>query len=164
MLPILTGALTESTPESEAATHGKEVLSVEYQLESTLLRDAISTVNSCSELIACYRKALAIPLMTSTTLPIRTTLEGDRDETMRAFGSAKKMTINRLQAGLADKIDDLPDEYVLSDDEYHLARKVLVHEKGSTAAEDVSNIGTLLHDFGKVMGRLQDVADGWSVL
>lgn len=97
--------------------------------------------------------------MTSSTSGVRETFETDRDETMKAFESAKKMTINQLQAGLADKTEDMRDRYNLDDDEYHLARKVLARGKGGKLNNTSMKIGSLLYDFGKIVGKLQNMAD-----
>lgn len=160
MLPILDGALKDLSLQPNMLSGEVVVITTKPKFEPAALQKAKDAVNSCTELIACYKKAKSIPAITSSTSRVRDTFETDKGETMRAFESAKKMTINQLQAGFADKAEDARDRYDLDDNEQHLARKVLLRGTGSSPVKIPKNIGPLLYDFGKIVGKMQNMIDG----
>ena len=86
----------------------------------------------------------------------------DKVQTLKAFEASKKMIINDLQAKLADKTGEVGDTHALNEQELHLARKILGRTKTQVQpdrAEDGTGIGLLIHDFGKMVGRLQSLIE-----
>lgn len=160
MLPVLAVALQGLEFQSDKTSENGQVLTVNSEVELTILQEANDILDACSGLLDCYNTTAPIPPVESRTSDIRNTFETDKDETMRAFQSAKRVTINQLQAGIADKTEEPAEQFVLDDEEYHLARKVLAR-KGDTNSpvKGSTKMGSLLYDFGKVVGKMQRIVD-----
>lgn len=159
MLPILALTLQDLNSPSNAALKAEEILTIKSEVDLTILQEATDILESCSGLITCYNTTASIPPIESRTSLTRKKFETDRDETMRAFESAKRVTINQLQSGIADKTEEPREQFDLNDEEWHLARKVLTCGKRGSPVKKSTTMGALLYDFGKIVGKIQKMVD-----
>lgn len=160
MLPILAVALQNLDVRPNETSETEQNLTIRADVDFTIFQEANEMLDACSGLLECYNTTASIPPIESRTSQIRETFQTDKNETMRAIQSAKRVTINQLQAGIADKTEEPAEHFDLDDEEYHLARKVLTRRgSASSPAKGPTKIGSLLYDFGKIVGRMRKMAD-----
>lgn len=159
MLPILTAALQDLDLQPTSAEDGSGSLNHELVDGPFILRNAKYALGVSSELMACYKMVARIASVDSNASDTKSTFETDKNETMRAFESAKKMTINELQSRLANKTGEASPPFELDNREHHLARTVLSRGKGDDSSKQSTNLGPLLYNVGKTIERMQNLVD-----
>jgi len=140
--PIDLPIVLEATEDSPAALKASEVL-----IQSEVLIKSYELLKECHP---------AAP----STAQMANTFAKDREETMRAFQAARKLMLNQLKVKLASKMGEVAEPFVLTDDEHHLARRIIHRGKDREQSPRKTfgpGIGALLYDFEKVMAKMQNL-------
>lgn len=164
MLPIIVSMIQDVDQSHD------EIVQVELPLilkpigESPAAHRASKVVESCQQLITCYDTLQKnLPEMTSLT-QTRRTFERDKDETIKAFDACKKLAISKLHLQLVGKIRVPDKKFIMSREEEHLARKIMSRGTAQTSnayEKDVGGIGLLISEFGKAVGKMQALTEGY---
>lgn len=115
----------------------------------------------CEHLLACYDTMLDESCAATDVTKLRDTFSRDKAETIKAFEASKKMVINQLQMWLEGRNGESKQQFALSDEEQHLAKKVMNHDKqlAENAEGASARIGPLIHNLAKVVSKMQDLAE-----
>lgn len=160
MLPILASAIQDLDLTADRPPEIEHPLVLEATEETPAALKASEVLMKSQVLIASYDVLKETHPSAPSTTQMVNTFNKDKEETMKAFQAAKKMTMNQLKMRLADKMGETSERFVLTDDEHHLARRIMKGGKGqgqSPGKASGAGLGPLLYDFGKVVGKMQNL-------
>lgn len=162
MLPILATAIQNlgldrgSLPQIDLPMRFEKIESTPTALH------ADNVLTQSQMLLACYKTLEEIQPADPSTVQMQKVFNEDIDETRKAFQAAKAVTMNQLTARLTKKHEPVPEGMQLTKVERHLGEKVLKYGK----EQDQNRVkaagpefGALLYNFGKVVGKLQNLVD-----
>jgi len=160
MLPTLASAILNLDLRSDPQPDFHVPIVLEAVEETSAALKASEVLMKSQILIASYDVLKESHTTAPSTTQMVNTFARDKRETMKAFQAAKKLTMNQLKMKLANKMGEATEPFVMNDDEYHLARRIIHRGKGQAQGSKETSgvgIGPLLHDFGKVVGKMQDL-------
>lgn len=160
MLPVLASAILNLDLRSDPQPDFDVPMVLEAIEETSAALKASEVLMKSQVLIASYDILKETHPPAPSTTQMVNTFARDKEETMKAFQAAKKLTMNQLKMKLANKMGEDTEPFVLTDDEHHLARRIMHRGKGQAQGSRETSgvgIGPLLYDFGKVMDKMQNL-------
>lgn len=160
MLPVLASAIQDLDFTRDPRPEIDLPMVLEATEETPATIKASEVLMKSQVLLASYDILKETHPAAPSTTPMETTFAKDKEETMKAFEAARKMTMNQLKVKLADKVEEVAEPFDLADDEYRLGRRIIGRGKShgqSPRTTRGAGIGPLLYDFGKVVGKMQNL-------
>ena len=162
MLPILATGIQNLDLDGGSAPQIDLPMCFE-KIESTpAAQEADEVLTKSQILLACYQTLEETQPAAPSTVQMRDVFSKDKEETMKAFQAARAMTLNQLSARLAEKAVHVTEGNQLTEDERQLARQVLKRGKGQDYSQVKTagpGFGALMYNFGKVVGKMQNLVD-----
>ncbi|KAK5106880.1 hypothetical protein LTS08_001003 [Lithohypha guttulata] len=160
ILPVLAGSLNHLDTTHDPTTPIHLPLFPQPVEQSPAIQKACEVVAYSETLLACYDILRESPLAIPDITKMKDVFEKDKAETIKAFEISKKMAINRLQAQLSDVAGGTRERFALDEGELHLAKKIIYGTNNTSAGETAgAGIGSLMHDFGKVVSEMQNLLE-----
>lgn len=160
MLLILTSLTQGLVLKEGTSVRVSKPLKLEAIKKTVAMKHAVEVVGDCEALIACYQNLYETSRIVLPVSKTREVFVKDQQETTRAFEASRKSVINKLQARLANKMGEERTQFTLHEHETLLAKRVMgrckKQEQGEMGEE---GIGSLLHGFGKVVGKMQGLTE-----
>jgi len=160
MLPVLASAIQNIDLDNDSASEFQRPMVFEAPDETPVALKASEVLINSKILLESYDTLRNTRPAVPSTIQMVNTFAKDKEETVRAFQAAKKITMNQLKMRLANKPGETPELFELTDDGHHLARGIMARGKvqGQLSRKVSDNsIGPLLYEFGKVVGKLQSL-------
>lgn len=161
MLPVLASVIQDLDLSTVSLTKVELPLVLEPISTTPVAAKASEVMAHCEQLLACYDSRLKQSCAASDVAKMRDTFSRDKDETIKAFEASKKLVINQLQVWLEGRNADAKQRFALSVEEQHLAKKIMDGDRqsGKNREGTSTRIGSLIYNFGKVVSKMQDLAE-----
>lgn len=132
---------------------------IENMKTSSAEKRACRVISDCEALIEVYDNLCELPSGDHPVCKARDVFTRDKAEVVKAFGAAKKLTINRLQAELHESKDEMHDKFELGQEELRIAQRIVDQNQSEVPRrqDGCGGIGSMLYAFDKIVGGLQDL-------
>ena len=161
ILPIIAQAMDDEKGEIDEELTLETPIVLRPPQDTPVALEATSVLRNCEILMACYNSLCASAEELPTNDKVKDIFAADRQQVIRAFEAAQTMSQNRLKVKLNRGSGATIQQIAMTDEQQNLARKILNRSKrvkDQQAVVSDSGVNTLLHDFGEIIGDLQQMA------